>query len=290
MSDISRLQYLWCHQSWQAGTLVAYCPERHLAPPSQTQTGTHTRTTLDGYGQMGGLSYLARFRVLKSQRDTHSYTKATISHQWPPFPHSVKRNWNAGHWKLFLFSMSSSLQNSQMVELQRNQLRDDIKEYKFLEARLLQDYTELEEENISLQKQVSMLKQSQVRTEQRCSSWCVKFESCQGGERWVSSPKIKETCCRRRAEHHFLDTFTFSAGYYHASILVWLNEIGSVAAWKLSWKSDCPMLTRFLAAAPPGLIPPCGPLLHVIPSLSPHFLSNSPAVLSIKTQKDPKYL
>lgn len=63
-----------------------------------------------------------------------------------------------------------ALQNSQMVELQRNQLRDDIKEYKFLEARLLQDYTELEEENISLQKQVSALKQSQVRMEQGCSS------------------------------------------------------------------------------------------------------------------------
>lgn len=56
-----------------------------------------------------------------------------------------------------------------MVELQRNQLRDDIKEYKFRESRLLQDYTELEEENISLQKQVSMLKQSQVRREQHCS-------------------------------------------------------------------------------------------------------------------------
>ncbi|XP_010755079.2 protein bicaudal D homolog 2 isoform X1 [Larimichthys crocea] len=56
-------------------------------------------------------------------------------------------------------------ENSQMVELQRNQLRDDIKEYKFLEARLLQDYTELEEENISLQKQVSVLKQSQVEFE-----------------------------------------------------------------------------------------------------------------------------
>lgn len=50
-----------------------------------------------------------------------------------------------------------------MVELQRNQLRDDIKEYKLLEARLLQDYTELEEENITLQKQVSVLKQGQVR-------------------------------------------------------------------------------------------------------------------------------
>lgn len=57
-----------------------------------------------------------------------------------------------------------------MVELQRNQLRDDIKEYKLLEARLLQDYTELEEENISLQKQVSALKQGQVRTESTVQS------------------------------------------------------------------------------------------------------------------------
>ncbi|KAK6480763.1 protein bicaudal D-like protein 2-like isoform X1 [Huso huso] len=56
-------------------------------------------------------------------------------------------------------------ENNQVVELQRNRLRDDIKEYKFREARLLQDYTELEEENISLQKQVSVLKQSQVEFE-----------------------------------------------------------------------------------------------------------------------------
>ncbi|XP_056449005.1 protein bicaudal D homolog 2-like isoform X1 [Gadus chalcogrammus] len=50
-------------------------------------------------------------------------------------------------------------------ELERVRLRDDVKEYKFREARLLQDYTELEEENISLQKQVSMLKQTQVEFE-----------------------------------------------------------------------------------------------------------------------------
>lgn len=62
-----------------------------------------------------------------------------------------------------------------MVELQRNHLRDDIKEYKLLEARLLQDYTELEEENISLQKQVLALKQGQVRTEsqKREASLCL---------------------------------------------------------------------------------------------------------------------
>uniref|UniRef100_UPI00398F61F3 protein bicaudal D homolog 2 isoform X1 n=1 Tax=Pristiophorus japonicus TaxID=55135 RepID=UPI00398F61F3 len=56
-------------------------------------------------------------------------------------------------------------ENNQVVELQRNRLRDDIKEYKFREARLLQDYSELEEENISFQKQVSVLKQNQVEFE-----------------------------------------------------------------------------------------------------------------------------
>ncbi|EFB19525.1 hypothetical protein PANDA_017552, partial [Ailuropoda melanoleuca] len=51
---------------------------------------------------------------------------------------------------------------NQNVETQRGRLRDDIKEYKFREARLLQDYSELEEENISLQKQVSVLRQNQA--------------------------------------------------------------------------------------------------------------------------------
>lgn len=62
-----------------------------------------------------------------------------------------------------------------MVELQRSRLRDDIKEYKFREARLLQDYSELEEENIALQKHVSVLKQSQV-TSSRCQSWLINME------------------------------------------------------------------------------------------------------------------
>jgi len=41
-------------------------------------------------------------------------------------------------------------------------MREEIREYKFRETRLLQDYTELEEENITLQKLVSTLKQNQV--------------------------------------------------------------------------------------------------------------------------------
>lgn len=49
-----------------------------------------------------------------------------------------------------------------MLDLQRNRMREEIKEYKFRESRLLQDYTELEEENITLQKLVSTLKQNQV--------------------------------------------------------------------------------------------------------------------------------
>jgi len=49
-----------------------------------------------------------------------------------------------------------------MLELQRTRMREEIRESKFREARVLQDYTELEEENISLQKLVSTLKQNQV--------------------------------------------------------------------------------------------------------------------------------
>ncbi|KAM4612512.1 protein bicaudal D homolog 2 [Polymixia lowei] len=56
-------------------------------------------------------------------------------------------------------------ESSELADLQRSQLRDDIREYKVRETRLLQDYSELEEENISLQKQVSVLRQSQVEFE-----------------------------------------------------------------------------------------------------------------------------
>ncbi|KAM9388420.1 protein bicaudal D homolog 1 isoform 8-T8 [Phaethornis superciliosus] len=56
-------------------------------------------------------------------------------------------------------------ENNEMVELQRVRMKEEIREYKFREARLLQDYTELEEENITLQKLVSTLKQNQVERE-----------------------------------------------------------------------------------------------------------------------------
>uniref|UniRef100_A0A8C5B4U3 Bicaudal D homolog 1a n=1 Tax=Gadus morhua TaxID=8049 RepID=A0A8C5B4U3_GADMO len=56
-------------------------------------------------------------------------------------------------------------ENNDLLEVQRSRMREEIKEYKFREGRLLQDYTELEEENITLQKLVSTLKQNQVEYE-----------------------------------------------------------------------------------------------------------------------------
>ncbi|KAK1901219.1 Protein bicaudal D like 2 [Dissostichus eleginoides] len=56
-------------------------------------------------------------------------------------------------------------EGSELAELQRGQLRDDLRECEVREARLLQDYSELEDENITLQKQVSVLRQNQVEFE-----------------------------------------------------------------------------------------------------------------------------
>ncbi|XP_029010976.1 protein bicaudal D homolog 2 [Betta splendens] len=51
------------------------------------------------------------------------------------------------------------------LEAEKGHLRDEMKEYKVREMRQLQDSSELEEENISLQKQVSVLKENQVEFE-----------------------------------------------------------------------------------------------------------------------------
>lgn len=58
--------------------------------------------------------------------------------------------------------VNESQQQMEALELQRKQLRNEMKEYKIRENRNLADYTELEDENINLQKQVSQLRQSQV--------------------------------------------------------------------------------------------------------------------------------
>ncbi|XP_066601856.1 protein bicaudal D isoform X2 [Prorops nasuta] len=53
----------------------------------------------------------------------------------------------------------------QQGETERKTLRTELRECRFRETRLLQDYSELEDENISLQKQVSGLRSSQVEFE-----------------------------------------------------------------------------------------------------------------------------
>uniref|UniRef100_A0A914UQX9 Protein bicaudal D n=1 Tax=Plectus sambesii TaxID=2011161 RepID=A0A914UQX9_9BILA len=56
-------------------------------------------------------------------------------------------------------------QTAEDLDSQKKHLRDELKELKMREQRLLNDYSELEEENITLQKQVSSLKSAQVEFE-----------------------------------------------------------------------------------------------------------------------------
>jgi len=50
----------------------------------------------------------------------------------------------------------------EQLESQNRQVRKDFKEMKIREARTMSDYSELEEENVLLQKQLAGLKQTQV--------------------------------------------------------------------------------------------------------------------------------
>lgn len=59
-------------------------------------------------------------------------------------------------------SVDCVLQECECLEAEKGHLRDEMKEYKVRELRQLQDNAELEDENISLQKQVSVLKENQV--------------------------------------------------------------------------------------------------------------------------------
>ena len=49
-----------------------------------------------------------------------------------------------------------------VTHLEVKEMRSELKDYKIRETRLISDYSELEEENIMLQKQISNLRTSQV--------------------------------------------------------------------------------------------------------------------------------
>jgi len=55
-----------------------------------------------------------------------------------------------------------SVSQVELLEAQSRQLRKDLKEMKIREAQTMSDYSELEEENVVLQKQLAGLKQAQV--------------------------------------------------------------------------------------------------------------------------------
>lgn len=100
----------------------------------------------------------------------------------PPHPHIPK----APHICLYDLQLQLcppvlSSKSNEMLQLQRTRMREEMQEVKFRESRLLQDYTELEEENISLQKLVSTLKQNQVRiekTQKKKKFVWLKFVQC----------------------------------------------------------------------------------------------------------------
>lgn len=59
-------------------------------------------------------------------------------------------------------SLSDTQKSVEDLERERRELRGEVRDIKAREAQYLADYTELEEENIGLQKQLLQLKQSQV--------------------------------------------------------------------------------------------------------------------------------
>ena len=67
-------------------------------------------------------------------------------------------------WASCVMSSAWSVGVSQVEQLesQNRQVRKDFKEMKIREARTMSDYSELEEENVTLQKQLAGLKQTQV--------------------------------------------------------------------------------------------------------------------------------
>ncbi|XP_076065367.1 microtubule-associated protein Bicaudal D [Oratosquilla oratoria] len=65
----------------------------------------------------------------------------------------------------FASELGELLKCKELTDHEKKQLKAELKDLKFRETRLFQDYAELEDENIGLQKQISSLKSSQVEFE-----------------------------------------------------------------------------------------------------------------------------
>ncbi|XP_045623810.2 protein bicaudal D isoform X2 [Procambarus clarkii] len=65
----------------------------------------------------------------------------------------------------YYVELADLLKDKEITDHEKKQLKAELKDLKFRETRLFQDYAELEDENITLQKQISNLKSSQVEFE-----------------------------------------------------------------------------------------------------------------------------
>ncbi|XP_047660302.1 protein bicaudal D homolog 1-like isoform X1 [Tachysurus fulvidraco] len=104
--------------------------------------------------------------LLQESATKEAYYISRLLNQQTELKHSQSQASNTQAENERLNTILQDLRESkEMLELQRSRMREEVREYKFRETRMLQDYSELEEENITLQKLVSTLRQNQVEYE-----------------------------------------------------------------------------------------------------------------------------
>nr|XP_020442371.1 protein bicaudal D homolog 2-like isoform X1 [Monopterus albus] len=157
LSPTGRLTYL-LYDAFNSPPCVQSSQRPALSPAFGQAYSTHRKVAADGESREESLilesaskEALYQQKVLELQNELRQTKASLVSAQ-------------AENDRLSSIILETR-ENSELVEMQRSQLRDEIREFKVREARVLQDYSELEEENISLQKQVSVLRQNQVEFE-----------------------------------------------------------------------------------------------------------------------------
>lgn len=106
------------------------------------------------------------------------------------------------------------LEKKEISEKERKKLISELKDFKLRESRLLTENNELDEENISLQKQVSMLKSSQVDIE----TYKVEIASLQGIIETMQNQIDENKNLKQIAEKQVI-TFIFFKQYYILFVL-----------------------------------------------------------------------
>lgn len=114
--------------------------------------------------QQTGVHNEERFLEETAQREENYQASITELEAEIKIANAAKERLNSENERL-LSNVNELTHQVELLEVQRQQLKHENREYKIRENRNLSDYAELEEENISLQKTVSQLKISQVELE-----------------------------------------------------------------------------------------------------------------------------